>query len=260
MKKFLTCIFIVPLLVGLAKAQTWSETTSGTRTRTTAQGTTTTSFKTRISGDTTTVVKDSTGVRIPYKVWHEKILSGGYMLHTMSMPADTGREYTLVKMTNRDLERMRLLGPPPDESGMIRTGEKLNLFKIRDIDGMTINPKDLAGKVVVLNFWFIACAPCMAEMPELNKIRMSFAADTNVVFIAIATDKQDALRDFLKDHPFTYRVVANGKNYASLYGIKAFPTNIVLDKQGRVVFHAPGYGPIYPVWIKEAITKASQSD
>ncbi len=51
---------------------------------------------------------------------------------------------------------------------------------------------------MVLNFWFIGCAPCRVEMPGLNQLVSEFKGK-DVVFIAFATDAAEDLQTFLKE-------------------------------------------------------------
>ena len=44
------------------------------------------------------------------------------------------------------------------------------MFKVKTIGGKRLTLAELQGKVVVINFWFIGCAPCISEMPALNKL------------------------------------------------------------------------------------------
>ncbi len=44
-------------------------------------------------------------------------------------------------------------------------------FSVTDMSGKKYTLAGLRGKVIVLNFWFTTCAPCIAEMPGLNAIR-----------------------------------------------------------------------------------------
>ena len=43
-------------------------------------------------------------------------------------------------------------------------------FIAETIDGEILNSADLRGKVLVLNFWFTSCPPCIAELPGLNRL------------------------------------------------------------------------------------------
>ena len=47
----------------------------------------------------------------------------------------------------------------------------------------------LKGKVVFINFWFAACAPCMAEMDELNKLFEKFKQNKNFEFVSFTFEK-----------------------------------------------------------------------
>ena len=47
-------------------------------------------------------------------------------------------------------------------------------FDVTTITGERIKLAELKEKIVVVNFWFKACAPCIAEMPALNKLADEF--------------------------------------------------------------------------------------
>lgn len=193
--------------------------------------------------DSNTVVKDSAGVRYSYADWHKLIVTGNYTLKVINPGKSNPDEFTLVKMDEATKASMKSFRLPVDESGYIKTGKKIDLFSAKDIEGYKIRPKDLEGKVVVLNFWFIKCPPCLEEIPELNKIALSYANNPNVVFIAVALDEKDDLKKFLKDNPLAYHIVDDGREIADKYEIKSYPTSAIIDKEGKVKLHTMGYGP-----------------
>ena len=93
----------------------------------------------------------------------------------------------------------------------------------------------------MLNFWFIGCKPCVAEIPDLNKLVADYAADKDVIFLSLAQDDAASLREFLKKHDFAYNVAAAASDIMSYkYQIAAFPTNMIVDRQGTVVFESTG--------------------
>ena len=105
-------------------------------------------------------------------------------------------------------------------------------FSLETLDGERINLSDLKGKIVVLNFWFIECAPCIAEMPALNKLAEEYQ-DSEVVFVAFGRNDRESLIKFGKKHKFKYKVVVSDFNFAKKYCIvSGWPTNMVLDKNG----------------------------
>lgn len=202
--------------------------------------------------DANTVVKDSAGVVYPYSEWHNLVLSGNYLLRAINPHSDS-TAFVLYKLSEREMNARALHKPKPAESPYFTTGEGIASFSAHDINGNKIKLKDLLGKVVVLNFWFIGCPPCRMEIPELNKIALQFANDPNIVFVAIALDYKSDIKKFIKDNPFEYHIVDDGRMYADLYKIRSYPTNVILDKEGKVRFHTSGYGPYTAFWIKKAI-------
>src|SRR5215213_2223246 len=81
-------------------------------------------------------------------------------------------------------------------------------FNVTSLDGKKFELASLRGKVVVLNFWFTGCPPCLSEIPKLNRLVDEFK-EKDVVFIAPTWDNVVALQTFLKDHPFKYEVIPN---------------------------------------------------
>lgn len=112
-------------------------------------------------------------------------------------------------------------------------------FEATTIDGEKIQLSKLKGKVVVLNFWFKNCKPCLMEIPELHKLTEKYAKQ-EVVFIALSTDSEEIVKNYLVENKFSYKHIANARSIAKNWGIKGYPTNIVIDKQGDVSFRKTG--------------------
>ncbi|HEY0669602.1 MAG TPA: TlpA disulfide reductase family protein, partial [Sphingobacteriaceae bacterium] len=143
----------------------------------------------------------------------------------------------------------------PQVSPYFETGKRLKDFSVRDLDGNKYKLKDLAGKVVVLNFWFINCAPCRMEIPDLNKVVTKYKNNTDVVFLGIALDDARSLEDFLKDTPFNYNIVSDGRYEASMYGVKSYPTHVILDRKSNIIFHTHGLAANTVHWIDKSIAE-----
>jgi len=112
-------------------------------------------------------------------------------------------------------------------------------FTVKTLDGKEIRLSDLRGKVVILNFWFVGCAPCKVEMPGLNKLTEEFAGQ-DIVFIGFALDKADSLREFLKANSFEYQIVAESASIAGQFGVSFFPTHVMINKNGEVEYFLTG--------------------
>ncbi len=93
---------------------------------------------------------------------------------------------------------------------------------------------------MVLNFWFTACSPCIKEIPLLNDIAEKYK--DKVHFLAISFDKNDAyLACVVRIREMQYQIIADRKDICDAYKIKMYPTNIVIDKKGKVVFSEMGF-------------------
>ncbi|WP_452601115.1 TlpA family protein disulfide reductase [Pontimicrobium sp. MEBiC06410] len=120
------------------------------------------------------------------------------------------------------------------------TGEKALDFIVSDIEGNTTKLSNLKGKVVVLNFWFTKCGPCVMEIPSLNNVVDTFKSEA-VVFIAITFNKKDPVKQFLKEHKFDYKIAPNANDIITMYGVQSYPTNIVINQKGEIVLKELGY-------------------
>jgi peroxiredoxin len=107
-------------------------------------------------------------------------------------------------------------------------------FWAKTISGETISLSSFRGRTVVLNFWFIGCAPCIAEMPALNALADEYK-DDEVIFIAFAREDEVSLRKFLTKTEFKYKIVSEFYNVVDEYCLLGgWPTNMVIDKHGIV--------------------------
>jgi thiol-disulfide isomerase/thioredoxin len=113
-------------------------------------------------------------------------------------------------------------------------------FSATSLDGKKYDLASLNGKVVVMNFWFIGCAPCRVEMPALNRLVDKYAKNQDVVFLGVALDTESELRDFLKKTKYAYNVVPKGATLSQAFGVKAYPTHIIIGRDGKVMFESVG--------------------
>lgn len=110
-------------------------------------------------------------------------------------------------------------------------------FQAISLDGKRIELSKLKGQVVVLNFWFTRCGPCIEEIPGFNKLTESYA-NKNVTFISLTYDSTTMVREFLKQHPWKFNIVANNdevrRNKFKLFGV--WPYTIIINKEGKIAY------------------------
>lgn len=93
----------------------------------------------------------------------------------------------------------------------------------------------LRGKVVLLDFWGVWCAPCRDEMPQLVALHERFAARGLVIVALHTAHKADLLPRYLADHPLPFAVAVDTGETARAYGIQFFPTYVLIDATGNIV-------------------------
>jgi peroxiredoxin len=112
-------------------------------------------------------------------------------------------------------------------------GASLPDFELADFDGRIVTKANLAGKVIVINFWFTRCGPCIAEMPELNKLVEKYK-DQEVVFLAPGLDSKEEITKLLVKHQFEYRILPNAESFAKSLEVKFYPVNAVVNQSGTI--------------------------
>jgi peroxiredoxin len=108
-----------------------------------------------------------------------------------------------------------------------------------DTGGATISSSDLAGKVVVMNFWYAECAPCRAEAPDLEKLAAQYDGK-GAEFLGVNVRNQAATADsFAQTYGITYPSIVDTDGalqlaFAGTVAPNAVPTTLVIDAEGRV--------------------------
>jgi peroxiredoxin len=103
------------------------------------------------------------------------------------------------------------------------------------MDGRATRLAELRGKVVVLNFWATWCAPCVEEMPSLNRLHQHIAPLGAMVLGISVDDDQAAFEQFLRENQITFPNHRDpGGNLAAEYGTVMFPETYIIGKDGRI--------------------------
>ena len=118
-------------------------------------------------------------------------------------------------------------------------------FKGKDLDGNDVDDSLFAqNKVTVVNFWFSGCKPCVEELSKLNELNDNLKEMGGEV-VGINTDTLDDNQDGIKEAKEILK--AKGASYKNLTfdsdstvgkyagDIMAFPTTVLVDKDGNIV-------------------------
>ena len=97
------------------------------------------------------------------------------------------------------------------------------------------------GKILVVNFWATWCGPCRALEPQFDRVAMSFQQNKDLVFLAADCDEDETLvLPYVKEtKPQMTVVFADGLD--RLLSINSFPTIVIIDRSGKIIYRAEGY-------------------
>ncbi len=99
-----------------------------------------------------------------------------------------------------------------------------------------LDRKSTENKLVIINLWATWCKPCISEIPELNKLVKEFQENEQVIFLALATDDSEKLKEFLTKREFIFIHLDNSnKVYFDKGILKAYPRTLVYDKNGKLI-------------------------
>lgn len=136
-------------------------------------------------------------------------------------------------------------------------------------DGRPVRLNDLTGKVVLLDFWGPWCGPCRAELPHIAALADKYRNRADFKLLAVSCgeggDDGPSLRHdtetFLQDGNLEIATYSDTEGYtrreASMVGgfEGAFPTTLVLDRQGVIRGKWLGYEPGVERRIGELVAK-----
>ncbi|PAW93432.1 hypothetical protein CKK33_07980 [Mucilaginibacter sp. MD40] len=154
-------------------------------------------------------------------------------------------------------------------------------IELLDINGKVVKLKELAkGKVLFIDNWFIPCPPCFIEMKMLHDLYAKYKGNKNFCFITISRTDRDIVKRFIAKDPLLKKYTDQYEYFSTLdhfslpvyfspgcnakvqiegeavhwtetndpakcadniFGFSGYPTVVVFNKQGKLIFNKTGY-------------------
>jgi peroxiredoxin/YHS domain-containing protein len=109
-------------------------------------------------------------------------------------------------------------------------------FSLKNLAGETVKLSDLKGKVVLVDYWATWCAPCVATMPEMQKLHEKYGAKgLTVLGVSIDEEGEKKVKPFIAKRKFSYPILLDDQNIWKGYNIKAIPALFLVDREGQIV-------------------------
>jgi peroxiredoxin len=112
---------------------------------------------------------------------------------------------------------------------------------LADRDGKPRSLSEWDGRPQVINFWATWCAPCREELPALARLHGELA-DQGLLVVGVSVDARPELAArFARERALAFAVLGDPREeVARRFGVRAYPTTVVVDRAGRVAHRAVG--------------------
>lgn len=112
------------------------------------------------------------------------------------------------------------------------------VWDIRDAEGVLLKPELLEGEVIFLNFWGTYCPPCIAEMPEIQRIYDEYG--DRVKFILVSGEDHEKVSLFMDSRNYDLPVYFGGRNMPQALSVNSIPSTFIISRDGKIVTKKTG--------------------
>lgn len=189
---------------------------------------------------------------------HTKAINGRTRWRTVGLPlASVAVIISAIWLLDRGLQLPISLGGDSENVSFSDTavgtnGERLRLganpglqaeigspapgFALMDTNGGTVQLRDFAGQMVLINFWATWCVPCRTEMPDLENAFREYELNGFVVVGVNLQESAIAASDFAKKYDLSFPVLLDSDgSVARAYRLSGLPESWVVGRDGILV-------------------------
>lgn len=168
-----------------------------------------------------------------------------YRLYQSSLPLPSDIKNEMIRMAEEELAFRK-------QEGALLPSQTWNT-----LDGRKLSSRD-SGHLRLVKCWFINCVACVKEFGELNALVDQYNSRKDLEFISLAIDEPAPLNAFLQKRPFKYAVVPRMGSYMSEeMNISAYPTHLLLNREGRIVKVTDNIEDMIP-WLERELQQKEQ--
>ncbi|MCH2153149.1 MAG: TlpA family protein disulfide reductase, partial [Phycisphaerales bacterium] len=172
------------------------------------------------------------------------------IITAQALAATTTVSLEAPRTVSEDVSVERDEGLIPSE--LIKVGVRAPDFTVTSLEDETVQLSSFRGKVVVLSFWFRPCGACSYELDQLQRFN-DWISDEDAPVVSLVMDeyshwksagaeeedvpdRRESTRRYLADRELSLDVLVDpvSRPVGAAYGVRAYPTRVVIDPDGRV--------------------------
>ncbi|MDO5510478.1 MAG: TlpA disulfide reductase family protein [Weeksellaceae bacterium] len=146
----------------------------------------------------------------------------------------------LIPQTRKPIQVQiqRLIAMPPSQSAGSSSGRSVDMhWTIENVQQQPVNLSQSVNKVTLINFWATWCPPCIAEMPDFQKLYAQYG--DRVDFYFISQEDWTAIQQFEDKRTYGlpyYRALQPHSDLSA----QSLPTTYLIGKDGKVIMRKVG--------------------
>lgn len=137
---------------------------------------------------------------------------------------------------NINLTSLSVTTPTDHSNGNYKVGSIMGDFTLTDTDGLHYTLSELLKEkdLVILNFWFVACAPCKAEFPYLEAVHQNYADRVQLLTMS-HWDSEDSIRQLRQQMGVTFPMIREDIGFQQGFDLQMYPTTVFIGSSGKIL-------------------------
>ncbi|MFU8811401.1 MAG: TlpA family protein disulfide reductase [Balneolaceae bacterium] len=172
----------------------------------------------------------------------KNLIEWGVILGVIGILYATGLHTNVISTMQRGLLATGLIKPSIPELAEYNTFPVAsNEFYFADEQGVVRSLEQFQGKTIFMNVWASWCAPCIAEMPSIQRLYDQFKDRDDLVFLMVSMDEDpERARSFMQQRDYSMPVYYFRHRDSAAYNSGMIPTTYVISPGGRLLLEKRG--------------------
>ena len=131
-------------------------------------------------------------------------------------------------------------------------------FSLITASGDSIRLSDYKGKIVILDFWYVGCSPCVKAYRDIKTLEEKLGKNKFIIIGMNPITRERKINRYIKKGEYSDIVTICSKKIKNQYQVKSYPTIYVIDKQGKIALATAGYYDDLKIKIEECVIEESE--